>query len=199
MNTVKQRGPVVGSGLILGWVLLGSWAMVPAATGTSTWKRLPNTTGYVVMLRHATAPGVGDPPNFKLGDCSTQRNLSPQGRAQAKRIGQAFRQRQIQIAQVLSSQWCRCLETARLLELGPVKPFSALNSFFRDRQTEPRQTAAIRQLIINHRPRSGVLVLVTHQVNITALSGLVPSSGGAVVLRATAQEQIEVIGELPPE
>lgn len=151
------------------------------------------------MLRHAEAPGTGDPPEFRLDDCTTQRNLSPAGRAQAERIGQAFRRRQIQIAQVLSSQWCRCLDTARLLQLGPVQPLPALNSFFQNRRTEGKQTAAVRQLIQRHRQTPGVLLLVTHQVNITAISGIVPRSGAAVVLKATPKGEVEVVGELPPE
>jgi phosphohistidine phosphatase SixA len=165
-----------------------------------TWQKLrQNSPGYVVMLRHAEAPGTGDPPEFRLDDCATQRNLSPGGRAQATRIGQAFRRRQIQIAQVFSSQWCRCLETARLLQLGSVKPLPALNSFFQNRRTEGKQTATVRQLIVNHRPNSGILLLVTHQVNITAISGIIPRSGAAVVLKANDQGRIEVVGELPPE
>jgi hypothetical protein len=85
------------------------------------WSSLREGTGYVVLLRHAqTTPGTGDPPGFKLEDCSTQRNLSEAGRTQARQIGQAIRDRKILIAQVFSSQYCRCLETARLLNLGNV-------------------------------------------------------------------------------
>lgn len=100
------------------------------ASSSDTWSLLQQgDRGYVVMMRHALAPGTGDPPNFRLEDCSTQRNLSAQGRAQARRIGEAFRRRGIKVARVLSSQWCRCLETARLMNLGAVEPFAPLNSF----------------------------------------------------------------------
>jgi phosphohistidine phosphatase SixA len=174
-------------------------AAVPQAD-SPTWKLLrQNAPGYVVMMRHAEAPGTGDPTNFRLNDCSTQRNLSPAGRAQAKRIGEAFRQRNIRIAQVLSSQWCRCLDTAQLLQLGPVKPFPALNSFFQNRRAEAKQTAAVRQLILNHRQANGALILVSHQVNITAVSGIFPQSGAAVVLKANDRGDIAVVGQLPPE
>ncbi|MDX2242986.1 MAG: histidine phosphatase family protein [Leptolyngbyaceae cyanobacterium bins.302] len=178
----------------------GSSTALAPSNDTPIWQLLQrNPVGYVVMMRHAEAPGVGDPSPFRLDDCSTQRNLSPEGRAQAQRIGQGFRQRKISIAQVFSSQWCRCLETARLLQLGQVQPLPALNSFFQSRRTEPQQSAAVRQLIIKHRHTPGVLLLITHQVNITAISGTVPPSGGSVVLKANDRGAIDVIGQLPPE
>ena len=154
--------------------------------------------GKVVLMRHAIAPGTGDPSEFRLGDCRTQRNLSAEGREQARQAGQEFRKRNIPIKQVLSSQWCRCLETAKLLNLGEVEPVPALNSFFRDRSTEDSQTAQTRRLIIEHRQQEGVVIMVTHQVNITALTGIVPRSGGAVVVQANAAGDVTVIGELDP-
>ncbi|MGF1482201.1 MAG: histidine phosphatase family protein [Cyanophyceae cyanobacterium] len=152
--------------------------------------------GAVVLLRHALAPGTGDPANFQLDDCSTQRNLSEAGRAQAVRIGEAFRSRQIPVAQVLSSQWCRCLETAELMDVGTVEPLPALNSVFRDRAAEPERTAQIRQLIVNHRNTDGTVVLVTHAANISAISGISVRSGAMVVLQANKGEQIDIIGQI---
>ena len=169
-----------------------------ASPATDAWGVLQSgQPGLVVMLRHAIAPGTGDPPGFQLANCATQRNLSAEGRQQAKRIGNAFRQRRITIASLRSSQWCRCLETAKLMNLGPVEPTPALNSFFQTPDREAAQTAALRQLIRNHRATSGVMLLVTHQVNITALTGIIPSSGGAVVLQADRQGKIQQIGQLP--
>lgn len=163
---------------------------------TALWNLLRQGTGYTVMLRHALAPGTGDPVNFRLGDCTTQRNLSEAGRQQAIQLGATFRQAQIPVDAVFSSQWCRCLETARLMNLGPVEPLPALNSFFQDSTTEPQQTAQVRQLILDRRDRAGVTILVTHQVNITAITGIVPASGGMVVLRANGDE-VEMVGEIP--
>ena len=134
---------------------------------------------------------------FKLGDCSTQRNLSAEGRKQAVQLGKEFRDRNIRIARVLSSQWCRCLDTAKLMNLGKVEPFPALNSFFQNPSMEARQTAEVRRFIINNRNTQGAIVMVTHQVNITALTGVVPQSGESVVLRASKQGQVEVVGWLP--
>ena len=151
---------------------------------------------YVVLLRHAIAPGTGDPANFQLDDCATQRNLSESGREQAKAIGEAFRKRDIPVTQVLSSQWCRCLETAELMDLGPVESFPALNSFFRDRTTAAAQTNQIQEYI-NSQDQPGVIVMVTHQVNITALTNIFPSSGSAVVLQPNDEDsQPNVIGQL---
>ena len=139
--------------------------------------------GHVALMRHAIAPGVGDPAGFRLDDCTTQRKLSAQGRAQARAIGERFRANGIATAAVFSSQWCRCLDTARELALGEVVAFPGLNSFFADRGEEARHTAAVRALI-GERARSPLpLVLVTHQVNITALTGVFPASGEIIVLR----------------
>lgn len=161
------------------------------------WTTLRQSTGAVVLLRHAIAPGTGDPATFQLDDCSTQRNLSEAGREQARRIGATFRQQNIPIAGVRSSQWCRCLETARLLDLGRVEPLPALNSFFSDRSTAAQQTQQVQEAIVGHRNTSGVLILVTHQVNITALTDIVPQQGEAIVLKTNAQNQVEMVGQLP--
>ena len=170
-------------------------APVRQAQPSSLWTQLQKGDGYVVMMRHALAPGVGDPSNFRLNDCSTQRNLSAAGRQQAERIGKTFRDRKIPIASVRSSQWCRCLETAKLLNLKPVEAFPPLNSFFSNASTKKQQTEAVRRLVLASRTAQGVTILVTHQVNITALTNVVPASGESVVLRAKGQA-IEVVGQL---
>jgi broad specificity phosphatase PhoE len=151
--------------------------------------------GQVIVMRHALAPGTGDPWNFEIGDCATQRNLSEAGREQARAIGERLRRNGITAARVFSSQWCRCLETARLLDLGEVTPLPALNSFFRDRSTEREQTTATRAFI-REQSGDGVVVLVTHQVNITALTGVYPASGEMIVLRPEGDELV-LVGRLP--
>ena len=170
---------------------------ISQAQPPSVWALLQrNEPGYVVMMRHALAPGTGDPASFKLGDCSTQRNLSNVGREQAAQIGKAFHSRNIRIARVLSSQWCRCLDTARLMNLAKVEPFEPLNSFFNAPSREAKQTADVRRFILSNRNTQGVTVMVTHQVNITGLTGIVPQSGESVVLKANEQGQVEVVGRL---
>ena len=148
-----------------------------------------------VLLRHALAPGFSDPPTFKLGDCATQRNLSDAGRQQARQIGAVFRQRGITIDNVYTSQWCRCRDTAELLGLGSVTPLPLLNSFFETREREKEQTEALAQFL-KTTAISQVIVLVTHQVNITALTGVYPASGEAVVVEANTDNALRVLGRL---
>jgi phosphohistidine phosphatase SixA len=150
----------------------------------------------IVLFRHALAPGTGDPPNFKLNECNTQRNLNDEGRAQARRIGEAFRARGIRVSRVLTSQWCRTRETAQLAFPGLVRDEPAFNSFFGDRSTEAAQTRTARAILEAWRGPE-VLVVVTHQVNITALTDIVPDSGEGVVVRVR-QGRLEVVGRVTP-
>jgi phosphohistidine phosphatase SixA len=145
-------------------------------------------------MRHARAPGVGDPPNFKLEDCTTQRNLSEEGRAQARRIGNAFRERGIRVERVLSSAWCRTLETARLA-FGEAEAFAPLNSFFGQRKDEPEQTREVLA-VIGSWQGSGVLALVTHQVNVTALTREFPQEGEILVLQP-GSDGFKLVGRIP--
>ena len=155
--------------------------------------------GHVLLLRHAIAPGTGDPAGMRLGDCSTQRNLDAAGRAQAQAIGAGLRQAGIAQARVFTSQWCRTRETAEILALGPVGERAAeLNSFFEERAAQPAATAALRAFLRTLPADGGLVVLVTHQVNITALTGIVPASGEGVVLRLAPGGEFAVVGRLPP-
>lgn len=183
---------VIGPLLSL-WILAPAWAAEDTA---DLWAALRRGEAVAVM-RHAVAPGTGDPASFRLDDCSTQRNLSEEGRAQARAIGARFRAHGIDRAKVYSSQWCRCLETARLLELGPVEPMAALNSFFRDRGQGPAQTAEVLELLAA-RPSEDSIVLVTHQVNVTALTEVFPQSGEVVVARPNEDGGLDVLGRIPP-
>jgi phosphohistidine phosphatase SixA len=170
-------------------------AAAPARADEALWTALAEG-GHVALMRHAHAPGTGDPDDFRLDDCSTQRNLDQTGREQARGTGDAFRQHGVIVGQVLSSQWCRCLETAKLLALGEVYPFPPLNSFFGDRERGPKQTAALRALLANTDAEGPSLVMVTHQVNITALTGIFPGSGEIVVLRLGGPDIFETIGSI---
>ncbi len=168
----------------------------PANAGEDLAARLAEP-GHIAIMRHALAPGTGDPANFALGDCATQRNLSEAGRRQARRTGAFLRRVGITEARVFSSQWCRCLDTAELLDLGPVEPLPALNSFFRNRERGPAQTRQLRAQIAKMDLLQPV-VLVTHQVNITRLTGVFPSSGEIVVLRRQPDGELEVHGTVSP-
>ena len=143
------------------------------------WQMLENG-GFIVLIRHALAPGGGDPPNFNLDDCKTQRNLSDAGRRQAQVLGDEFRSRQIPIEKVYSSQWCRCKETAQLA-FGTYEELPALNSFFASPDHEGRQAETIRDFLLHRPAHRGNLILVTHQVNITALTNVFPSQGEIII------------------
>ena len=157
-------------------------AAVPAwADEAAAWAAL-REGGRIVLMRHATTdPGVGDPPGFRLGDCSTQRVLSSAGREQAKSIGAALRENGVKAGRILTSAWCRCIDTAELMDLGPVEVFEPLNSFFGQSAEAERQTGSVRKLISDWKG-PGTLVLVTHQVSVTALTDIFPASGEMVVL-----------------
>lgn len=158
------------------------------------------TPGAVVMIRHAqTESGIGDPENFRLSDCSTQRNLSQEGRQQSVRLGQWFSRQGLQPKQVLSSQWCRCLETAQLA-FSPrtaVRPFSALNSFFQghgDREAQLREARAHASTRLQ-RGETGFEVWVTHQVTISALTGVYLGMGEWLVATPDRSGQFRVLAQ----
>ncbi len=153
-----------------------------ARAGETGWAALAAPATHAIM-RHAIAPGTRDPENFRLGDCATQRNLDETGREQARAIGRAIRGSGIRIDRVLSSQWCRSAETARLLDVAPAFEELALNSSFGDRGAKPVQMARVRG-ILAALPKDETIVLVTHRVNITALAGVFPASGEVVVISA---------------
>lgn len=162
------------------------------ALSADPWEALRAKRAFV-LLRHAIAPGTGDPAGMRLGDCSTQRNLSDEGRSQARRIGSLVRSQGIDRAAVYSSEWCRCLDTARLLDLGPVSPQPLLNSFFGRAENGATQTEALRTWLLSP-PADLPLVLVTHQVNITGLTSIVPRSGELVFTTMNSAGAISVIG-----
>ena len=162
--------------MLVAGVTYGSWA-----APNDVIEQIP-TTGHVLVIRHAEAPGFGDPPGFRVGDCTTQRNLNDAGRAQARAIGDWLRARGVERARVYSSQWCRCMETAKLLGLGAVTELPALNSFFESPQDREPNLAALKDFF-ERQPLDGELVvLVTHQVTINALSGVFPASGTGVLM-----------------
>lgn len=137
--------------------------------------------GRVLMLRHAYAPGTGDPPDFRLDDCATQRNLDARGRAQAAALGERLAQAGIARAKIYSSQWCRCMETARLLKLGAVEALPALNSFYEREGQRDARVAALRRFLATLPADGPPVILVTHQFTINVFTDAgTPSGGGSV-------------------
>jgi len=152
--------------------------------------------GRVLLLRHALAPGTGDPTGFRLHDCSTQRNLDASGRSQAIELRERLVRAGISRARVYSSQWCRCLDTARLLDLGPVMELPALNSFFERLQERDTNIAALRAFLAKLPADGPPVLLVTHQVTISALTGMFAASGGGVLLQLDGSPRPRVLGEV---
>jgi phosphohistidine phosphatase SixA len=173
--------------------LLAALALAAPAHASDALAELAQP-GRVFMLRHALAPGFGDPPEFHLGDCATQRNLDAAGRAQARALGKRLREAGIREATVYSSQWCRCLETARLLGLGEVNPLPALNSFHGRPEERESKLAAVRAFLSGLPSDGGPVVLVTHQVTVSGITGRGILSGGGYVLRLDGTAAPRVVG-----
>ena len=150
---------------------------------------------HFALIRHALAPGTGDPDNFELDDCTTQRNLSSEGRTQAERIGQKFRDAGLTEIDIYTSQWCRCRETAVLMGVGKPQDLEFLNSFFQNFDRKEQQTETLRSWLLG-RPLTEPVILVTHQVNITAFSGVYPGSGEIVVMRRDEDGRFHLAGSV---
>lgn len=189
MTSNSQRRALLFAALLI--------AAVPAPADDPLWNRL-HAGGHVLLIRHATTdPGVGDPPGFRLEDCVTQRNLSASGREEARQLGIVLKQRRIPVTAVLSSRWCRCLETARLAFGSEAKPWPALDNTFETPERRAAQMAEIRKSLMKP-PVGGNLVLVTHGVNIHALTGISPAQGEIVIARTDGKQPLAAIGRLRP-
>lgn len=140
---------------------------------------------HVLLMRHADAPGYGDPQNYQISQCSTQRNLGDLGRKQAKNTGDWLSKQGIEQAKVYSSPWCRCIDTATLLNKGVVKKEAALASFFDDMSRAKRQTDELIKLIAVERKQNPnmPIIMVTHHVNIQSYMGMVVNSGDMVLVK----------------
>jgi phosphohistidine phosphatase SixA len=157
--------------------------------------------GHVAMVRHGlTTPGTGDPLGFKLEDCTTQRNLIEEGRAESRKLGELLRARGVRIDRVLSSEWCRCIETAELIGAGKVEKAPALNNLFGRPQNREKQVNEMRVLIAGWKG-PGNLLLSTHGANMGALMGINPETAAGVVLSPAPEtkEGFRVVGRISPE
>jgi len=180
--------------VIVALVLLSS--VLAADDQTDAWEALRQGEA-VLMMRHALAPGTGDPANFELGDCTTQRNLNDEGRAQARSWKPFLAQHGITEARVYSSQWCRCMDTATEMNMGQVTGWPPLNSFFRNRSKGPGQT---KDTIdgVNAMGEGAPIILVSHQVNTTALTGIYPASNEGVIIALPLSDSPEILARVAP-
>ncbi|MEH2609287.1 histidine phosphatase family protein [Bradyrhizobium sp. AZCC 1693] len=178
-------------------VLLGFCSTVDVACAddaANAWKAL-QAGGHVALMRHADAPGgAGDPPGFRVDDCATQRNLSDKGRVDAAKIGARLKREGIAFGKILSSPWCRCTDTAALLNLGPVETEATFGNVVVLRDQREGLTGGARALIAKWNGPSNLLV-VTHGANIAALTTISPASGEIVVVRG-GSGSAEPVGRL---
>jgi phosphohistidine phosphatase SixA len=167
-------------------------ALLPLNASASEFAQALHSPNYVLLMRHAYAPGVGDPPNYALDRCEGQRLLNDEGKRQAVRNGDWLRQLGVQRATVLSSVWCRCMETAKLLGFGDVTAEASLASFFDEPRSATSQTTALRKLLATVLPSKGnkALILVTHHVNIAEFTGENIGSGDMVLAHIGPQGQL---------
>ncbi len=194
MNNTPRFSVCLAAVLALIFSLLWS-PLASAAEGEAGLWDVLRKGGHVALIRHAVAPGTGDPSNFSLRDCTTQRNLSEEGRGQAAKIGQQLRANRVIFTLVYSSQWCRCLDTAKLIGMGKVTELPILNSFFQHGDRESSQSQALKKWLAGQNLEQPLL-LVTHQVNITAISGVYPAPGEIVVMRRAKDGTLSVVGAL---
>jgi phosphohistidine phosphatase SixA len=175
--------------LILSWFILCCSLGAQASDGAGELAGKLRSPGYLLLMRHAYAPGVGDPIGYRLDDCATQRNLDAQGLAQAIRIGDWLKRQGVGNALVYSSIWCRCRDTAKALELGSFGVEPSLASFFDQPQQAGASTAALSRFIARTLKSKGdrALILVTHHVNIRDFAGPDIGSGDMVLVKVDAQ------------
>jgi broad specificity phosphatase PhoE len=169
--------------LLLGWIVAGVAFITSAslACAADPWSVLKEP-GTIALIRHADAPGVGDPKGWRLDDCATQRNLSERGRQQARALGDGFRANAVAVETVIASQWCRAIETATLLQVGPVERQPAFNNAYVLSERRAELTRAAREVLSGWNGR-GLLVVVTHGDNIQLLAGVMPAQGEIVAVR----------------
>ena len=185
--------------LLVVLIVLCSRPAAAADDAAVLWAAL-RAGGHVALVRHAsTAGGAGDPPEFRLDDCATQRNLTDKGRAEARRLGERFRAESVPVGKVLSSQWCRCRETAALMALGTAELAPTFNNAFVLRDRRDELTAGAREIVAAW-TGPGSLVVVTHGANILPLTGVTPAEGNVVVVKpdVTMPAKLRVVGSIPP-
>jgi phosphohistidine phosphatase SixA len=178
----------------------GPWELGSPAHASADAATLIRQGGVAVVFRHADAPGTFDPPEFRLDDCSTQRNLGPQGREQAGRIGRWFAQRGLKPLAVRSSPWCRCQDTARLA-FGAAEIWPALGSpvGVAPEETASRSVQWRQALQAVSRRRPGFEVWVTHQFVMSALAGRSAASGEGWVIGPGADGNARILATLPAD
>ena len=172
--------------LLIGFLNFGNYAF----SSEETIKALKKG-GKIIFIRHAIAPGNGDPDNINLKDCNTQRNLSKEGIKQSEKIGKFFRDNKIEIDKILSSEWCRCKDTVKEMKIGKWKTFSGLNSFFQGYSNKDEVLKKLNKKLSSTKNNELVL-MVTHQVVILNITGIAPPSGGIVIYNSQTRQSKQI-------
>ena len=172
-------------------ILIFVYSLKPVFSELDFKSEINEINANVVFLRHSIAPGFGDPNNFKIDDCSTQRNLSKNGISQARSIGKFFIENNIEFSEILSSQWCRCKDTIIEMNIGDWKIFPGLNSFF---QNFSKKQIVLSLLYdkLNNVKNEELILMVTHQIVISEITKVFPPSGGIVIYN-TKKKQAKLI------
>lgn len=188
VRRLKRRATLA----LVGFVVCAPFA---ARADEALWAQL-RSGGFVVFIRHGlTDAGVGDPQGFRLGDCRTQRNLNEAGRAEAERLGDAFRRHATPVAQVLASEWCRCKDTAQIA-FGRYEVWPALNNLFGRQQNAAAQRRAMLERVSSFNG-PGNLVLVSHGSTIVTVTGIHPATAEMVIMKAVAPGKLDFVGRMP--
>ena len=191
MFTSRRVAALVRVGVFLGVLFVASGASADDADLIAALQ----SGGHLALMRHATAPGSNDPAEFRIGECSTQRNLSEGGRSQAAEIGARLRANGLREARLVSSQWCRCLDTAHLLSLGGVEELPFLNSLVSYPGRGSEMTRGLGNWI-GQQDLDGATILVTHSVNIRALIGISAQEGEIIVVERADGGELSVVGSI---
>ena len=174
---------------LLTYIILVTLLVATEVTARSEIETVKKSiSANVIFLRHALAPGLGDPSDFIKEDCSTQRNLNEEGRSQARLLGDYLKKSNIRFSEILTSEWCRCIDTAKELDLGQWETFSGLNSFFQGHEKKYQVMDKLWKKIdsLNF---SDLVLFVTHQVVITEITGEVPRSGEMVLYNSITKKK----------
>ena len=163
-----------------------------SSADTISWSEVLDQPNFnVIFLRHALAPGYGDPSEFDISDCNTQRNLNQEGRDQAISIGIRLKMEEVLFDKIYSSEWCRCIETATLMYIGEITRFSGLNSFFQDHYDKKETLRKLMQKL-EYLDEKNRILMVTHQVVISSVTGINVGSGVAVAYSTTDGSAIKI-------
>jgi malonate transporter and related proteins len=198
LEAETSTGAVLSTGVSVFTVSIVMLLVPLTAHGDETVWKLVQGGGQVLFIRHATTtPGIGDPEGFRLEDCKTQRNLSDEGRAEARRLGETLRRRQVPVGELLSSPWCRCHDTALLAFSRKAITWTPLSNLFGRRDAAEAQVREMRGRIGSYRGKEN-LVMMSHGSVAVPLTGVSPQQAEIIVLTPLGGDKFRVAGRLPP-